>query len=110
LKDMQYEALYNAAIDLMKQSAFITALLSGFSITFLIGLLQIEKKQNEKTIRYCLLLISFSACCLIVSTITSMSGAYWLTERPALADIRIPNANPEVLSAVSWSVISFLMG
>ncbi|MDF1697348.1 MAG: hypothetical protein P1U56_16005 [Saprospiraceae bacterium] len=101
---------YEAAIDLQKQLAFITALLSGFSITFVIGLLQMEAKDKIRTINICLISGVFSACCLILSTIASMSGAFWMTERPHLYELKSTITNPEVNYAFDWAAISFVLG
>jgi hypothetical protein len=101
---------YQAAIDLQKQVAFIAALLSGFSITFFVGLLQFQAPAQDRLRQWCLIGVAFSTCCLILSTLASMSGAYWLTERPHLSTLGTPIDNPEVDYAFDWSAISFLAG
>jgi hypothetical protein len=101
---------YEAAIDLQKQLAFIAALLSGFSITFLIGLLQLNPEGKGRLLRNALVLVAFSVCSLIISTITSMSGAYWLTERPHFAQMKTTISSPEINAAFDWSAISFVAG
>ena len=106
------EAAYHAAIDLHKQIAFVAALLSGFSITFLIGLIQLDDANRQVLIRRCILLIAFSTCALLISTLTSLTGAYWLTERPNF--VSMDPAKLLKLSenryALTWSSFSLLFG
>ena len=101
---------YQAAIDLQEQAAFIAALLSGFSITFLIGLLQMKKKKDDWLMKATIVTVSFSAFCLIISTIASVSGAFWLTERPNLASLPGKIQEPELLYAFRWTAMSFVFG
>ncbi len=105
---------YQTSIDLFKQISFLTALLGGFSITFLIGLLQLQDRKKQKLLNACVILSSLASFSLIISTLTSISGAYWLTERTNLSDTD-SNTNliasvPELQSALAWSSMSLLFG
>jgi hypothetical protein len=102
--------LYQSAIEIQKQISFIGALLSGFSITFLIGLLQLPFDRNKTVLRWCLGCTCVSACSLLISTITSISGAFWLTERPNLAAADSALSPPELVASYQWSLRSLLIG
>ena len=71
------------------------------------GLISAAEADPESTLG---ILAAFLAYCLIVHTLTSMSGACWLTERPGLASSNTTISNPEIDYAFDWSAIALLLG
>ncbi|NNE25396.1 MAG: hypothetical protein HKN09_01010 [Saprospiraceae bacterium] len=102
--------LYEAAIEIQKHFAFISALLCGFSITFLIGLLQLKKVEVKRTLRWCLISTTSASFALLISTFASLGGAIWLSERPQLVTAQTAIKSPELSGAYSWGLISLYIG
>jgi hypothetical protein len=99
---------YEAAIDIQRQIVFVSALLCGFSLAFLIGLVQMNKPG--RLMNACLITTGLAASSLLVSTITGVAGIFWLAERPQLVNDTQRIDYPELLAAYRWSLTSLLLG
>lgn len=99
---------YNAAIEILKQTTFLSALLCGFSLTYLIGLFQLN--YQSAIYKISISSVALATCTLLISTVAGIAGIYWLTERPALMDQTTKIDFPEYLSAFQWSVQFLVVG
>lgn len=99
---------YEAAIEIQRQIVFVSALLCGFSLAFLIGLVQM--KNTGRLMNACLVTTGLAASALLVSTITGTVGIFWLAERPQLVDDAQRIDYPKLLIAYRWSIGSLLLG
>ncbi len=99
---------YHSAIEILKQVTFVGALLSGFSLTYLIGLFQLD--NVSKVYNLCLIVISLATCFLLISTLAGSTGIFWLSERPVLANKTTSIDQTEYLIAYRWSISFLLLG
>ena len=99
---------YDAAIEILKQITFLGALLCGFSLTFLIGLFQLD--SEDRSYRLSLITTAFATCTLLIGTIAGTAGIFWLSERPDLAVQDSIVDQREYLIAYRWSISFMLAG
>ena len=95
-----------AAAEIQNQFAFISTVLGGFAVTFLIGLLSLPRERPLVT--WAAGAAVAAAGFLIIAAVAGVAGAVWVAERPGLP--ALPETPGPLLAAFRWSGISFILG
>jgi len=95
-----------SAAEIQNQLAFISAVLGGFSISLVIGLLQMEAQDCFVT--YAVGASVVAALSLLVATVAGSWGVIWLAERPDIG--RQASMPGPLLTAFRLAGRSFLLG
>ena len=96
----------NDIVQVLQQISFLAAVLAGFSVTLLIGLLSTEKTKSLVAAAAASALVA--AVFLGITTITGVSGVISAILDPGSASG--PANQSTVYGAYSWTSISFLLG
>lgn len=95
-----------SAAEIQNQLAFISAVLGGFSISLVIGLLQM--KARNRFVTYSIGASVVAALALLVATVAGSWGVIWLAERPDIG--RQASMPGPLLTAFRLSGQAFLLG
>ncbi len=94
----------------LRQLAFLGTVLAGFAVTFLVGLL--NAPTNRRSVDYTAGAALVAAVCLIVCAVVSVTGVFYIVDRPALrsaTDLPL-EVRAAIMGAVRWAGMGFMLG
>ncbi len=91
---------------MLQQLSFVAAVLAGFAVTFVVGLL--AGPHNGRHVDRTIVAACVAAALLVVSTIVSVTGVMYIQDRP---NIQASGGHTgAVMEAFKWAGVSFMFG
>ena len=100
----------DSVAETLRQLAFLGTVLAGFAVTFLVGLL--NATANRRSIDYTAGAALVAAACLIICSVVSVTGVFYIVDRPALRSVTDlpPEVRAAIMGTVRWAGMGFMLG